>query len=138
MAIIDAELQASIDDAWGKSPDDLLVELGMASDSEGSLANQYQQLVRAQHYKSASGLVDEIKRLLEKIFKRGKSTFDVVWPQIRKFVCAVNRDGYEDKALAAIIVEAVVAAFNIANPIVVLVVTYAVKEGLTKLCEGVE
>ncbi len=68
--------------------------------------------------------------------EKGKRHFRELWDGLKKIVCEIYARNLklEGKDLVTYIVAAIMATVNIANALLVLIITIAVKKGLDKLC----
>lgn len=75
--------------------------------------------------------------LSKSLMERGEALFSKLWEQTKGIVCYIYREGIkveEEADLVKYLAGAIIAAGAIANALVVLVVTIAVKRGLDLLC----
>ena len=135
MAGMDAAQQ--VDAVWDKSEDDLFKYLGMAYLGTVSIDESIDSMNALVSVAGDSNADSAISTLGNNLQVKGQHYFKLLWDDLKGVVCTIyngktNID--QEKDLAAYLVDVVIAAGKIANPLAALVITIAVKKGLDKLC----
>lgn len=132
----DQELAQQVQQAWNMSADDLYKQLGMASLGTSNFTESIDSMNLLMSVASNTDAHLATKSLGDNLLNKGKVVFTQTWNSIKDLVCTIYNEKIllEGKDLATYIIAAIIAAGRLVNALATLIVTLAVKKGLTKMC----
>jgi hypothetical protein len=123
--------------ALSMTEDELLESLGIAAIGTEDIKDVVSSREFLQSVAAESNSESAARLLSSSLLGRGKTFFWKLWEKVKGIVCYIHNEGIKiegDADLVKYLVGVIVAAGAIANGLAVLVVTIAVKMGLTNLC----
>jgi hypothetical protein len=132
----DQNVAQQVEQAWVMSDEDLYRHLGMASLGTSSFTESIGSMKMLVATANNTDANLATKSLGDNLLNKGKVFFAQTLDRVKGLICTIYNGNMKvgDKDLAAYIVAAIVAAGTLTNALAVLIVTIAVKQGLTKLC----
>ena len=129
---VGGSLQQEIDAAWALDTNALY---GMLGEETRDLARAIVTIHKRSSMKSNNFQAAPVAQDVVS----GEERFRRLWQAVKEQVCkfhAQSTGSEEGKDLVSLIVAALVAAGNVASPLLIVAITLAVKLGLDKLCEA--
>lgn len=125
-----------IEAAWKMDEGEIYRHLGLAQMGTRSVLEARSSLKKVMAAAASERIEASTKSLSLSLEKEGKKTFKDAWKAIKGIVCKVYcmKPKVSGKDLVESLVGVAAAAVSITSAILILVVTLAVKIGLTKLC----
>lgn len=129
---VGSTLQKEIDAAWALDTNTLYGMLGEEArdPARAIVAIHNREMIESNDFQAALPAQDVVS---------GEERFRRLWQAVKEQVCkfhAQSTGSEEGKDLVSLIVAALVAAGNVASPLLIVAITLAVKLGLDKLCEA--
>lgn len=132
----DQNVVQQVEQAWGMDDEDLYRQLGMASLGTSNFAESVDSMNMLMSVASNTDAHLATKSLGDNLLNKGKVFFAQTLDSVKGIICTIYNDkiNVDGKDLVAYIVTAIVTAGILTNALAVLIVTIAVKQGLTILC----
>lgn len=135
--MISADVVEQIDEIWNLNEEELYRRLGMASlGTENALeaAGSMQFLIAVAANTDAMAARHFLS---ENLLTRGQTFFNRLWSSAKEIICTTYHEGHrvgDTKDMAAYLVDILVNAGRIANPLATVVVIIAIRRGLERMC----
>jgi len=131
------QIKSDVDKVWNMDDNEIYHYLGLAKMGTTNIMESEVSIKKLMSI-AANTNADEAKRsLFVNLEELGKKYFKETWNAIKKIVCRIYTDKLqiEGKELVVYLVAAILEVIKIANPLLILIITLAVRQGLNILCE---
>ena len=141
-------IEQEVQDAWNMSEEDLYKHLGMVSLGTNSLSESTRSMNMLMSMAANPDAEIATNTLWENLLENGRNYFARAWNALKDIICTIYKgnDKLEGKDLVSYIVGELLGMIGgaiaagtllagiISNPLLILVITIAVKKGLDLLC----
>lgn len=132
------KIKKDIDLVWEMNEEEIYKQLGLASMGTESMVEAVGSMKFIMSTAANTNTVAATKSIEKSLAKKGRNYFDRLWRKVRDIACKIYSEKLpigDKKDLAAYIVSILASATKIGNPLLVLIVTIAIKKGLDKMCK---